>query len=280
LLESELFGHEKGAFTGADQRRIGKFEQCSGGTIFLDEIGDMSPLMQSKVLRVLQEQRFERVGGLSTIQTDVRIIAATNRDLEAMVKAGHFRDDLFFRINGFAIEVPPLRNRQRDIPLLIEHFLSMFARRMGKDVRAISEDALELLIRHPWPGNVRELQSALRQAILHTAGPVVLPAFLPPTIRQSHNRGDESGPPGDLTGFIDERIRAGTTELYAESLEHMERWLLTRILSETHGNQSTAAKILGITRGSLRNKLRAHGIKIGQTVNVDERHLERSIAAS
>ena len=163
LLESELFGHEKGSFTGAERRRIGKFEQCTGGTIFLDEVGDMSPLLQSKLLRILQEQQFERVGGNETIQTDVRIIAATNCDLEQMAATGSYRTDLFYRLNGFTIKLPPLRKRGDDIILLLERFLSLFNQQLAKDVQGITPDALKMLMDYPWPGNVRELQSLLRK---------------------------------------------------------------------------------------------------------------------
>src|SRR5713226_3567214 len=179
LLESELFGHEKGAFTGADRRRIGKFEQCSGGTLFLDEIGDMTPLTQSKILRVLQDQRFERVGASQSIRTDVRVLAATNRNLESMVAAGQFRQDLYYRLNVYTIKLPPLRERGEDLPLVAEHFLRRFRPEFGKEVQSISPEALELLRRHSWPGNVRELQSVLKQAVLQATGPVLLPEFLP-----------------------------------------------------------------------------------------------------
>ena len=170
LLESELFGHEKGAFTGADRRRIGKFEQCRGGTLFLDEIGDMTPLTQAKVLRVLQDGRFERVGGNETIRTDVRVIAATNRDLEQMVAAGEFRGDLYYRLGIVTITLPPLRERAEDLPLLVDHFLRRFSPELGKEVDRIAPDALEVLRRHPWPGNIRELQSVLKQALLRATG--------------------------------------------------------------------------------------------------------------
>ena len=179
LLESELFGHERGAFTGADRTRIGKFEQCSGGTLFLDEIGDMTPVTQTKILRVLQEQRFERVGGNESIRTDVRIIAATNRDLEKLTAAGDFRADLFYRLSVFMIRLPPLRERPGDLPLLVEHFVRRFSRELGKDVAQVTPEVLETLCRYPWPGNLRELQSVLKQAILRTTGPVLLPDFLP-----------------------------------------------------------------------------------------------------
>src|SRR5947209_1906478 len=183
LLESELFGHEKGAFTGADHQRIGKFEQCSGGTIFLDEIGDMSPLTQAKVLRVLQEHRFERVGGNETVHADVRVVAATNRNLEQLVATGRFRSDLYYRLNVFTIRLPPLRERLDDLPLLVGHFLHRFGREFGKAVHSAAPEALDLLRRHPWPGNVRELQSVVKQALLQTTGPVLLADFLPVGVR-------------------------------------------------------------------------------------------------
>src|SRR5262249_35504467 len=158
LLESELFGHEKGAFTGADRKRIGKFEQCAGGTLFLDEAGDMPPLTQSKLLRVLQEQTFERVGGNETIHSDVRIIAATNRDLEKMAAAGEFRMDLFYRLSIFTIKLPPLRQRLDDLPLLVDHFVKRYNQELGKEIQAVAPETYEILARHAWPGNLRELQ--------------------------------------------------------------------------------------------------------------------------
>src|SRR5262249_31497506 len=179
LLESELFGHEKGAFTGAERKRIGKFEQCSGGTLFLDEVGDMSPLTQSKLLRVLQEQRFERLGGNETVRTDVRILAATNHDLERMVASNAFRGDLYYRLSIFTITLPPLRERFDDLPQLVPHFVRRFGRELGKDIHTVAPETYEALKRHTWPGNLRELQSVLKQAILQAAGPVLLPAFLP-----------------------------------------------------------------------------------------------------
>ena len=276
LLESELFGHEKGAYTGADNKRIGKFEQCSGGTLFLDKVGDMTPLVQSKVLRLLQEQRFERVGGNETIQTDVRIIAATNRNLEEMVAEGQFRADLYYRLNGFAIDIPPLRECPDDVMVLLEHFLMRFSRELGKDVQAISPDALELLLRYNWPGNVRELQSVLKQALLHASGSVLVSEFLP---EQFRSRGKSNGASdgqremqfGGWESYIGERLDSGTEDLYAEALTLMEKFLITRVLRHTAGNQSQAAKILGITRGCLRNKIRSLGISIGQVVSIDEK---------
>jgi two-component system nitrogen regulation response regulator GlnG len=277
LLESELFGHEKGSFTGADRQRIGKFEQCSGGTIFLDEVGDMSPLVQGKLLRLLQEQRFERVGGNQTIQTDVRIIAATHRDLEAMSNAGTFRADLYYRLNGFTIAIPALRDRGDDIFLLLERFFNQFARQLGKDVQRIAPEALELLAEYPWPGNVREMQSAVRRALLQTTGPVLVADALPEEIRTGGRRAIDlhpAGAGGILERIVDERLRAETSDLYAEALGAMEAFVLTRVLRSTGGNQSQAARILGITRGSLRNKIHAHAIHIANVVNVDDEQVE------
>src|SRR5947209_4561088 len=179
LLESELFGHEKGAFTGADRRRIGKFEQCHGGTLFLDEIGDMPPATQAKMLRVLQEQAFERVGGNETIRTDVRLIAATHRDLKAWSEEGKFRPDLYYRLGVFTIHLPPLRERDDDLLMLVQYYLRRFNRELGREVREVTPEGLERLHGYPWPGNVRELQSVLKQALLKASGPVLLPAFLP-----------------------------------------------------------------------------------------------------
>src|SRR6516162_7600429 len=179
LLESELFGHEKGAFTGADRRRIGKFEQVSGGTLFLDEVGDMPLALQAKMLRLLQEQAFERVGGNETIRTDVRLIAATHRDLATHSAEGKFRPDLYYRLGVFTIHLPTLRERSDDLPLLVRYFLRRFSRALGREVQQVAPEALQRLRSYPWPGNVRELQSVLKQAILQARGPVLLPDFLP-----------------------------------------------------------------------------------------------------
>src|SRR5215475_1517536 len=183
LLESELFGHEKGAFTGADRRRIGKFEQCNGGTIFLDEIGDMPLATQAKILRVLQDQSFERVGGNETVRTDVRLIAATHRDLRAWSAQGNFRPDLYYRLSVFTIRLPVLRERGDDLPMLVQHYLRRFSRELGREVREITAEALQLLCRYPWPGNIRELQGVLKQALLQASGTVLIPAFLPESLR-------------------------------------------------------------------------------------------------
>lgn len=272
LLESELFGHERGAFTGADQRRIGKFEQCSGGTLFLDEIGDMSPLTQAKVLRVLQEQRFERVGGKETIHTDTRTIVATHRPLEEMVAEGKFREDLYYRLNVFTIHLPALRDRLGDLPELVNMFLRRFNREMGRQVREAAPETLEILAQYRWPGNVRELQSVLKQALLQASGSVLLPIFLPRHIRENsdqapaHPNSDPSKT-DDWNAFIDERLRADSQNLYTEWFTRMEHQLLMRVLNFTNGNQSQASQILGITRRSVRGKIQAHGIVFERSVS-------------
>src|SRR6478672_6417497 len=179
LLESELFGHEKGAFTGADRRRIGKFEQCHGGTLFLDEVGDMPPALQGKVLRLLQDQQFERVGGNETIRTDVRLIAATHRDLKAWSEEGRFRPDLYYRLGVFTVHLPPLRERGDDLLMLVQYYLRRFSRELGREVRQVAPEAMTRLRGYSWPGNIRELQSVLKQALLQASGAVLLPAFLP-----------------------------------------------------------------------------------------------------
>ncbi len=277
LLESELFGHEKGSFTGAHSRRIGKFEQSTGGTIFLDEVGDMSPLVQGKVLRLLQEQKFERVGGNETIQTDVRIISATNRDLEQMAEEGTFRSDLYYRLNGYSILLPPLSEREGDVVMLLEHFLALLNRQLGKQVRGIAPAALQRLLDYNWPGNIRELQGVLRQAMLQCSGEVLLESSLPAELKPSvllngRVKPAEISTTKSTTGlaqFIQERLAALSKDLYSETLGQMETELLSLVLQHANGNQSEAARILGITRGSLRNKIRAHGILIDQVVTLD-----------
>ena len=273
LLESDLFGHEKGSFTGAHQRRIGKFEQCHGGTLFLDEIGDMTPLTQTKVLRVLQDQQFQRVGGNEMIRTDVRLIAATNRDLEAMTAAGTFRNDLYYRLNVYTIRLPPLRERREDIPLLVNYYLKRFSAELGKEVRRAAPGALALLEQYPWPGNVRELQSVLKQALLQATGSVLAPEFLPAAVRQEAPlpavpTAIAAGTPGgsalteaDLTRFVRDCLAAGKTNLYDEYTAVTERLLFLEVLAHTGGNLTQAAKVLGINRGTLRTRLEALGIR-------------------
>jgi two-component system, NtrC family, response regulator AtoC len=277
LVESELFGHEKGAFTGADRRRVGRFEQANGGTVFLDEVGELPLLAQVKMLRLLQEQRYERVGGEETIHTNVRLIAATNADLEKMVGNGDFRRDLYFRLNVFAIKLPPLRDRGDDLRLMVEHYLHRFGAELGRPVRDITPEAMDALRAYPWPGNIRELQSVLKQTLLQMGGAVLLPEYLPSHVlaggtapAPAENVG--AGGAFDWDVFVAERIASGSENLYAESLERMEREVLVRVLRHTGGNQLRAARILGITRGSLRNKIRSLGVSISREVWSDDDH--------
>jgi two-component system nitrogen regulation response regulator GlnG len=272
-LESELFGNEKSAASGAEQRRIGKFEQCSGGTIFLDEVDGMSPLVQNKVLRFLQDHEFERVGGSEKIRADVRVLAATNRDLKKMVADGSFREDLYYRLHGFTIEVPPLRERNGDLPLLIQHNLTRLNRDSGRNVHAVAPESLELLTRYPWPGNVRELETVIHQALVRTNGTVILPEFLPESI-QDYNGAEplaipSDDPSCDLQHWVDHCLQNRSQDTYSEIMDMTERYLLTRVLRATDGNQSQAAKLLGITRGSLRSKIRSLGINLRAAVTID-----------
>lgn len=274
LLESELFGHEKGSFTGAERRHIGKFEQCEGGTLFLDEIGDMTPLTQTKILRVLQDQQFERVGGNEQVRTNVRLIAATNRNLTEMMENGSFRSDLYYRLNVYTINLPPLRERDGDLPLLVNYFLNRFSRELEKNVHQISPEAMSLLRAYTWPGNLRELQSVLKHAVVEATGPMLVPKFLPENIRRV--AGGEASPKlnssldEDLLGFIRQRVAAGTEHLYDEVIQHVERTLLNEILRTVDGNISRAAAILGISRSTLRIKLAAVGIQLDRSVRIGE----------
>jgi DNA-binding NtrC family response regulator len=285
LLESELFGHEKGAFTGADRRRIGKFEQCHGGTLFLDEIGDMPLALQAKMLRLLQEQSFERIGGNETIKTDVRLIAATHRDLTAWSAEGKFRPDLYYRLGVFTIHLPPLRERGDDLPMLVQHYLRRISRELGREIREIAPEALERLRNHPWPGNIRELQSALKRALLQASGTILLTAFLPELTRGESRgaRGEKDaesslGPrpsalaPPDLSleAFIRERLVPDGSDLYAETHRQVDRLMLLRVLEFTGGNQYQAARLLGIARQTLRVKLRDLGMTVSHSVEADE----------
>jgi two-component system nitrogen regulation response regulator GlnG len=242
LLESELFGHEKGAFTGADRRRIGKFEQCNGGTIFLDEIGDMPHPLQAKILRVLQEQAFERVGGNETVRTDVRLIAATHRDLKAWSAEGKFRPDLYYRLSVFTIHLPPLRERGEDLLILAKFYLERYSREMDREVRDASPEAMARLSDYSWPGNIRELQSVLKQALLTTIGTVLLPAFLPEDMQTQPTK-----EPGSQ-----HRSRSGAT------LADIERETIQKCLAETRGNRQRTAGILGISTRTLLRKIRTY----------------------
>lgn len=282
LLESELFGHEKGAFTGADRKRIGRFEQADGGTLFMDEIGDMTPLTQTKVLRVLQDQQFERVGGTELVRTNVRLIAATNRNLTEMMEKETFRSDLFYRLNVYTIRLPPLRERDGDLPLLIYHFLHRFNRELGKKVVDISPHAMNLLTAYTWPGNLRELQSALKRAVVEATGPVLLPEFLPESIRGRRSTAinpavspmEELAAPlmteDGLLQFIQQHIMDGTESLYDDVIQRVERVMLPEVMKRVDGNISHAAAMLGISRSTLRVKLAALGITVDRTVRLTE----------
>ena len=277
LLESELFGHEKGSFTGAERKRIGKFEQCDGGTLFLDEIGDMTPLTQTKVLRVLQDQQFERVGGNEMVRTNVRLIAATNRNLTEMMEQETFRSDLYYRLNVYTIRLPPLRERNGDLPLLINHFLKKFSLESGKNVREVSPEAMQLLSHYTWPGNLRELQSVLKHAVVEANGPIVLPEFLPDTVREAVEvRGQAAVSENDfmtddgLIRFIHKQIQAGTETLYDDVLQRVERILLLELLQQFEGNISRVSALLGISRSTLRTKLAALGINLDRSVRMNE----------
>ncbi len=262
LLESELFGHEKGAFTGADRRRIGKFELCDGGTLFLDEIGDMPLLLQSKLLRILQDQTFERVGGNQTIKTNVRIIAATNQDLEELVQEKRFREDLYYRLNGYTIFLPLLRDRDDDIDLLADFFRRQANRDLKKDVQGFSQETLAVFRQYRWPGNVRELQNVVRQAVLKATGPVIIPEFLPETLLRSVERPatgapltlpDDSRTPFDLDRFIDDRLATDSNHVYDDVVHRVEERLVRRTLDYCQGNKERALERLGINPSLFRS---------------------------
>jgi nitrogen regulation protein NR(I) len=278
LLESELFGHEKGAFTGADRVRIGKFEQAHRGTLFLDEIGDAAATTQAKILRVLQDGKFERVGGNETIHVDVRIIAATSRDLDQAMQRKEFRPDLFFRLNTFTLTLPPLRGRPEDIPLLADHFLQRYRRELGMSVRHISPEALQTLGQHNWPGNVRELENAIKFALVHSTGDVVTPQALPASVR-----GQSGGVPAlpaetqqnelsDVRQLVRNLLSKGTADLNEEVHAAVDRVLLEQVLASVGGHQARAAEILGLSRNTLRTRLQQLGLTVGKVVqdNHDE----------
>ncbi|MFH2124643.1 MAG: sigma-54 dependent transcriptional regulator [Pseudomonadota bacterium] len=239
LLESELFGHEKGAFTGADRRREGKFVQADGGTLFLDEIGETTQAMQVKLLRVLQEHELQRVGGEETLKVDVRILAATNRDLASEVKAGNFREDLYYRLNVVTLAVPPLRERRGDIPLLVDYFVGKFAAKNRRTVESVTPRCMELLINYDWPGNVRELENAIERGVILMRGEQLSEKSLPLPIQNQEGEGAVAAP---------------------SSLQEAERLLILQTLEESGGNKSEAARRLGITRKTLQNKLQRYDL--------------------
>ncbi|MGA1846073.1 sigma-54-dependent transcriptional regulator [Deferribacter abyssi] len=237
LIESEIFGHEKGAFTGADKAKPGKFELADGGTIFLDEIGELPLQTQAKLLRVLQDKTFERVGGLKTLKTDARIVAATNRNLEEMVKEGKFREDLYFRLNVFPILVPPLRERKNEIPLLLNFFIKRYSERFQKIIKGYSDDYLNVLMKYDFPGNIRELENIVERSIILCKGEVLTPDLLPPL-----------------------KIENNTTK--KNSMKEHEKSLIEKALKETNGNKSKAAELLGISRKTLHNKIKEYNIEV------------------
>jgi two-component system response regulator AtoC len=250
LLESELFGHEKGSFTGAISQRKGRFEQANGGTLFLDEVGDIPMTMQVKLLRVLQERSFERVGGSTGIEVDVRVIAATNRGLPAMVKKGKFREDLYYRLNVVKIDLPPLRERPEDIPLLATHFAGKHAR-LGERPPTFSPEAMEKLLNHSWPGNIRELENAVERACVTTRGACVQSEDLP--LEVLHVRSSEGGAKVDLSKPLPELLRDVTLDL--------ERRYLKRAMKKSRGNVGRCAKICGLSRRSISAKLAEYNIR-------------------
>jgi nitrogen regulation protein NR(I) len=260
LLESELFGHERGSFTGADRRRIGKFEQAHQGTIFLDEIGDMTIATQAKILRLLQDGRFERVGGNETIQTDVRVIAATNQNLEEAIRAGRFREDLYYRLRIVAIHLPPLRQRKEDLPLLVEHFVNLYNRELGKHIHTVPPETLSLLEEYDWPGNVRELQSAIKYAFVQSTGEILAPHCLPETVRTREGGGlslrhEPRSGLIDVAKRLQNLLESGSTDVYRQIHAAVDRILLDEVLRYADGNQVLASQLLGISRTTLRSKL-------------------------
>ena len=255
LLESELFGHEKGAFTGATAQKLGRFELASGGTLFLDEIGEISPAIQVKLLRVIQEREFVRVGGTKTITSDVRIVAATNRDLKREMEAGRFREDLYYRLNVFPIELPPLRDRIEDLPLLIEHFVKQIAPSLGISPPMVTDAALSALMQYDWPGNIRELRNVVERCTLLAGasggiGVEVLPREI---VEQSPSSADRAHSAGSANGEADANS--------ASKLAEHERALIVKALNETRWNQSAAARTLGISRDHLRYRIKKYGLK-------------------
>ena len=273
LLESELFGHEKGAFTGANSQRIGKFEQCDQGTIFLDEIGDMSLATQTKILRVLQSGTFERVGGNQPIRADVRVIAATNKALEQAVAAKQFREDLFYRLNVVRIQIPPVRERREDIRLLVNYFLKKFAQVQNQRPQSISPEVIRILEQYHWPGNVRELENVIQRAIVVAKGDAILLNDLPPEILGAEQpvapamessaaaSRAASAPAPDLTALARTLYRWARQESDLKVIPAVERQLIIEALAETKGNQVQAAKLLGITRATLRKRVEKFDIK-------------------
>ncbi len=246
LLESELFGHEKGSFTGATEQKPGRFELANGGSFFLDEVGEMSPTTQVKLLRVLQEQQFERVGGTESITVDTRIIAATNKELDKEVEANRFREDLYYRLNVVPIQLPPLRDRKEDIPPLAEYFLKFYREKNHREIEQLLPEALDLMMRYDWPGNVRELENTIERGVIIARSEYLTPDELPPNIRQIAE---------STTGY-DSEVTVGNT------LKEMEKEFIAQTLASVAGNRTRTAKLLGITRKTLQNKIREYKLAL------------------
>ncbi|WFS62717.1 sigma-54 dependent transcriptional regulator [Pseudodesulfovibrio thermohalotolerans] len=260
LIESELFGHEKGAFTGANKAQEGKFELADGSTLFLDEIGDMSLKTQAKILRILQEQAFEHVGGRKTIKVDVRVIAATNKDLAREIEAGNFREDLYYRLKVFPLELPPLRDRTEDIPLLINDFVNTLVRQHGFKPIAFAPKAVAVLKQYSWPGNVRELKNFVERMFIMYAGETVTPDRLPPEFKPAPNAPARNARPATENGGLDDLINQGPADLKQARADFEARFLEAK-LREFDGNISQLAKAIGLERSSLYRKLKAYNIQ-------------------
>jgi two-component system response regulator PilR (NtrC family) len=261
LLESELFGHMRGAFTGADSNKKGLIEVAERGTVFLDEIGEMSAVMQVKLLRVLQERKFRRVGGLEEMQADIRVIAATNQDLAKLVADGRFREDLFYRINVIGIHLPPLRERREDIPLVADHFLAKYSEQMGKSINAISHDAMELMQKYDWPGNIRELENTIERAVALESTPTVLPESLPPAVRGEAGRpapSSQSPSPSSQSG--EAALPPSGFDLEAH-VQEIERGYLAEALKRAGGVQVKAAELLGMSFRSFRYYVKKYNLR-------------------
>jgi transcriptional regulator with GAF, ATPase, and Fis domain len=265
LLESELFGYEPGAFTGATSRRIGKFEQTDGGTIFLDEIGDIPLGVQVKILRLLQEKMFQRLGGNETIQVDVRVVCATNRNLEKAIADKSFREDLYHRLNVVTLYVPPLRERREDIPSLVDYFLNRFASELDVKKPPLADEALESLVRYAWPGNVRELEHLIQRSLIFTRGYAIQVADLPAALRDGASVSGSASPEADDPRWgelIREYLASYRgTQAHEHLLEQTERLLLAEALRRSKGNQTHAAKLLGLARPTLHAKLQRYGLR-------------------
>jgi nitrogen regulation protein NR(I) len=263
LIESELFGYERGAFTGAVASKPGRFELANGGTLFLDEIGEIPVEMQVKLLRVLQESEFERVGGIKTIRVDVRLVAATNRDLKKLIANGTFREDLFYRLNVVPIRLPPLRERAGDIPLLVEHFLTKFNERLRKKVEGVEPDATEVLVQYPWPGNIRELENVIERAVLFCDTTRLHAADLPPDVRGIPAIANVPLPEADLQAAL--AGEGGLKEHVKVAMSRLERELVSRALQQTGGNVTHAARLLKISRKGLQLKMKELGLREGSS---------------